>query len=185
MSQGLVKVVLDACILFRAPLRDTLLRAAESRLYQVYWSEMILEEVRRNLVETGKSNHQQAQRLFTAMCEAFPDATVQEFESLIPEMTNDEKDRHVLAAAVKAKAKAIVTSNLTDFPDRALAPFKIKARSPDQFLRYLFNQSPEIMTQIIIEQAAQMRRPPATVTDVLNALAVDAPSFVELVRSLY
>lgn len=184
MSTGLVQVVLDACILFRAPLRDTLLRAAETRLYQVYWSEMILEEVRRNLVATGKSNHQQAQRLFNAMRAAFPDATVQEFESLITDMTNDEKDRHVLAAAVKAKAKVIVTSNLTDFPDRTLAPWKIKARSPDQFLIYLFNQNPEVMTQIIIEQAAQMRRPPTTVIDVLNTLAVDAPSFVELMRSL-
>ncbi len=145
---------------------------------------MILEEVSRNLVETGKTNDQQAQRLLSAICQAFPDAKVKDFEYLIDRMTNEEKDRHVLAAGVKAKAQVIVTSNLTDFPDRSLAPFKIKARSPDQFLSYLFNQESKIITELIVAQAAQMRRPPKTVTEVLNALAVDAPMFVGLVRDM-
>lgn len=64
MSELLFKAVLDACVLFRAPLRDTLLRAAEKRLYQVYWSDIILEEVSRNLVETGKTNDRQASATF-------------------------------------------------------------------------------------------------------------------------
>ena len=42
--------VLDACVLFPFSLRDTLLRAAAKDLYQLYWSEQILEEARRNLV---------------------------------------------------------------------------------------------------------------------------------------
>jgi hypothetical protein len=44
------EVVLDACVLFPASIRDTLLRAADAGLYRVYWSELILEEVRRNLI---------------------------------------------------------------------------------------------------------------------------------------
>jgi len=31
-------------------------------------------------------------------------------------MTNQEKDRHVLAAAVRARAEVIVTYNTKDFP---------------------------------------------------------------------
>jgi len=38
-------VVLDACVLIPASLRDTLLRAAEQGMYQMHWSELILEEV--------------------------------------------------------------------------------------------------------------------------------------------
>jgi predicted nucleic acid-binding protein len=36
-------------------------------------------------------------------------------EPLIAAMKNDEKDRHVVAAAVKAGAQVIVTSNLKHF----------------------------------------------------------------------
>lgn len=43
-------VVLDACVLIPAPLRDTLLRLAEPpRLYVPRWSEEILTETVRNL----------------------------------------------------------------------------------------------------------------------------------------
>ena len=44
------KVVLDANVLYPFSLRDTLLRAAAAALFQVYWSDEILEETRRNLV---------------------------------------------------------------------------------------------------------------------------------------
>lgn len=48
MSELLSKAVLDACVIFRAGLRDTLLRAASAGLYEVYWSDIILQEVSRN-----------------------------------------------------------------------------------------------------------------------------------------
>jgi hypothetical protein len=43
-------VVLDACVLYPLPLRDTLLRVAQQTLYTPRWSGRILEEVARNLV---------------------------------------------------------------------------------------------------------------------------------------
>jgi hypothetical protein len=46
------------------------------------------------------------------MNKAFPEALVTNHESLIAGMKNDEKDRHVAAAAVKAGAQVIVTMNL-------------------------------------------------------------------------
>lgn len=46
-------VVLDACVLYPAALRDTLLRAADTGLYRLHWSEEILDEVRRNLIKNG------------------------------------------------------------------------------------------------------------------------------------
>ena len=45
-------VMLDACVLLPMPLSDTLLRMAETpRLYVPKWSDDILQEVTRNLVE--------------------------------------------------------------------------------------------------------------------------------------
>ena len=42
----------------------------------------------------------------------FSEAWISGYESLIPRMTNNEKDRHVAAAAVHGEAPIIVTLNL-------------------------------------------------------------------------
>ncbi len=96
------KVVLDANVLYPFTLRDTLLRAAAAGFFQAYWSELLLEEATRNLVANSIMTAEQAERLRAAMDKAFPDALVTGHESLIAAMKNDEKDRHVAAAAVKA-----------------------------------------------------------------------------------
>lgn len=111
------KVVLDACVLYPFTVRDVLLQAAAQGFYQVYWSEMILDEALRNLISDGRMTEDDAAKLVAVMARAFPEAQVTDHEALIPSMRNDEKDRHVAAAAVKAGAQVIVTSNTRDFHD--------------------------------------------------------------------
>jgi hypothetical protein len=50
------------------------------------------------------------------MRDAFPDAEVRGYQDLIDSMTCHKKDRHVLAAVVRANVEVIVTFNLQDFP---------------------------------------------------------------------
>jgi len=177
-------VVLDACVLIPAALRDTLLRAAEYRLYRVFWSEAILDEVRRNLVADHLTDPPGAARLVAQLRRAFPGSPVEGYGPLLPLMPNDPKDRHVLAAAVKAGAQVVVTRNLADFPAAALEPFGVEAQSPDEFLVHLFDLAPRLMARIVVEQTADKRRQPALIRDTLNALAVEAPAFVQRVRQL-
>jgi hypothetical protein len=56
-------IVLDACVLFPAALRDTLLRAADANLYRLHWTAEILEETRRSIVAQQRAPKEQAQRL--------------------------------------------------------------------------------------------------------------------------
>lgn len=107
--------VLDASVLYPLPLRDTLLRIAETELYDVYWSEHILHEVVRNLIADGRTE-EQARRLTDTMTAAFEGAAVPQgaVDRIEPGMTNEPKDRHVLAAAVAAGANAVITLNLKD-----------------------------------------------------------------------
>src|SRR2546421_8388562 len=116
-------VVLDACVLFNAALRDTLLRAAEAELYRAQWSQEIVDELVRNLVAEGRMTEDQARRLEAVLQVAFPEAFVKGYDTLIPALTCDHKDRHVLAAAIPAHAQLLVTTNLKHFPDRSLAPY--------------------------------------------------------------
>ncbi len=68
------RVVLDACVPIPMPLADTLLRMAETPgLYLPKWSQLIMDEVTRNLsakwdMPAGKRN-----------CAAFPEAWVDGF----------------------------------------------------------------------------------------------------------
>lgn len=172
-------VVLDANVLYPFSLRDTLLRAAAEDLYQVRWSAQILEEVRRNLVGSLTITETQADRLISTMQRAFPEAMVSGHEPLIATMPNQEKDRHVAAAAVRAGAHLIVTSNLKDF--RKL-PEGVDALSPDDFLCDLFDAAPELMAEIVKAQAAALKRPPVTFADLLVGLEKTVPRFVRALR---
>ncbi len=97
-------------------------------------------------------------------------------------MPVNEKDKHVLAAAVASKARVIVTQNLKDFPPHLLDLFNIKALSPDEFLVRLWRLDSKRMAKIMIEQASELRNPPKTVSEVLDALTQHAPKFVSLIR---
>jgi predicted nucleic acid-binding protein len=174
------RVVLDACVLFPFSLRDTLLRAAAADLFQLYWSEEILEETRRNLVASRTTTEEQAARLIATMTRAFPEAMVSGHEPLISAMKNDEKDGHVVAAAVKAGAQVVVTSNLRDFRN---LPDGVEAQSPDQFLCNLFDLDPDGFVELVENQAAAQKRPPRSFDELLDGLAKVVPEFAAAVRT--
>ena len=166
--------------MFPFTLRDTLLRAAERELYLIGWSGQILEEMRRNLVSTGHASEEKSHSLVACMRDAFPEAEIIGHEFLISSMMNDEGDRHVVAAAVKAGAQLVVTSNIKHF--RSL-PHGIAVKTPDAFLLDLYDLAPEMMAQAIIAQAAALKKPPRTMDDVLRALEKVAPKFIEAIRA--
>jgi hypothetical protein len=115
----------------------------------------------------------------------FPEANVRGFEVLIPSMTNDKKDRHVLAAAVMSRSQIIVTSNIKDFPKKALEPFGVEAQTPDEFLTHLFYLNSALLMEILSEQAHDLNDPPLTVPEVLEVLTIIAPNFVKLMQSTF
>jgi predicted nucleic acid-binding protein len=178
-------VILDACVIVPAPLRDTLLRAAAKGLFRVHWSDDILEEVERTLVNRRLTDAPKARYLIETLEETFEEAKVLEgYRELIPGMRVNPKDRHVVAAAVVAGAQTIVTANVRDFPDVALAGFGIEAQTPDEFLLHQLSLQPDILANIIREQAAATRNPPLTVGEVLGNLQGHAPTFVRHVTKL-
>jgi predicted nucleic acid-binding protein len=146
-------VVLDTCVLAPMPLCDTLLRLAEDpAFYMPRWSAGILEELRRVLLRMQYSGAQ-AERRITAMQTAFEDACVTGYAELVPSMTNDEKDRHVLASAVRAGAHAILTENVKHFPAESVEPYNIDVLTPDQFLAHQFHLNRDLLEEKLRGQA--------------------------------
>jgi hypothetical protein len=150
-------VVLDACVLAPMPVADTLLRLAEGPcLFVPKWSLQILEELRRTLAKFG-FNSRQVERRIRTMTEVFPESLVQGFESTIPAMTNDPKDRHVVAAAVKCGARMIVSDNQRHFPAASLKPHQLECVTADRFLADQYGRSTDAFCCVLREQAADIR----------------------------
>ena len=164
-------------------LRDTLLCAADAGLYRVHWSQEILDGAIRNLVADQQITQQQAAYLERQMNSAFPEAMVAVTERLIPCMDNDKGDRHVLAAALIAKAHVIVTDNLKHFPATSLSQFRVEAQSADRFLTHLYDLFPSSMYEVLQTQASRLRKPPMSISDLLNLLEKSVPTFVSRFRS--
>jgi predicted nucleic acid-binding protein len=173
---------LDTCVLYPAYLCDTLLRLAEASAYRPLWSADVLAELRRNLNERGISPERIDRRL-AQMTRSFPDALVAGYDSLTDGMTNHPKDRHVLAAAVRANAEVVVTFNLKDFPEPALKPYDVEAIHPDEFLLDQLDLYPGLTIDVLRHQAAAYRRVPNTVPDILVLLErAGVPRFAAEVR---
>ena len=174
--------LLDTCVLYPAYLCDTLLRLAEAEAYRPLWSADILAELRRNVVEAGIPVDRVDRRI-TNMSHSFPDAMVTGYESLMEGLANDPKDRHVLAAAVRANAEVIVTFNVRDFPEPALKPYDVMAVHPDDFLLDQLDLYPGITIDVLEQQAASHRREPTTIAGLLPLLErTGLPRFTAEVR---
>lgn len=87
---------------------------------------------------------------------------VKDYEGLIPAMTNHEKDRHVLAAAVRANAELVVTDNKKDFPLSAVKPYEISVSTPDDFLLDQLDLSPEAVMDVAQQIVRDMKNPAIT-----------------------
>lgn len=176
--------LLDANVLIPLNVADLLLRLAEQETYRPLWSADLMDEVERNLVARIGLSPAQAARRVATMQTVFPDAMVTGYEPLVPAMTNDPKDRHVLAAAVRADAAVIVTTNLKDFPQASLAPYALSVVSPDDFLLDQLELYPGQTLACLQQMASARTRPPVIVPELLGRFAEIAPRFAEQVRAL-
>jgi predicted nucleic acid-binding protein len=159
----------DACAMYGITLADLLLRLADEGAFRPLWSEQVLDEVRRNVIEDGVPAGGIERRL-SAMRKWFPDAMVTGYELLTDSLSCDPKDRHVLAAAVRSKADVLVTFNLKDFPEHSLAPFDVELVHPDDFLLDQLDLFPGLVIRVLRELAEDYTDPPQDVEDVLETL---------------
>ena len=154
-------VLLDANVLYPAPLRDILLQIAVSGAVRARWSERIHQEWTGALLRDRKDlSPDQLKRTRDKMDAAVPDALVANYESLEPSLTSiNDKDRHVLAAAIIGRCDAIVTRNLKHFPESALEPFSIQALSPDEFICLQISLTPRIVCGAVDEVRKRLNPP--------------------------
>jgi hypothetical protein len=171
-------VVLDACILYPAPLRSFFMYMTTLDLFRARWTEAIHEEWMRNVLRARSDmTRAQVEKIRDLMNSHARDCLVRDFEELIAGLTlPDPDDRHVLAAAIKSGAEAVVTFNLKDFPPATLRVYGVMD---------LLDRTPAIVCQAAGMQRASLKKPPLSVDDYLAALGrQNLPQSVARLRDL-
>jgi predicted nucleic acid-binding protein len=164
--------VIDACVLYSAPVRDLLIRLAQEGLIQARWTAEIHDEWIRNLLK-NKPNiaRERLERTRSLMDAAVRGCLVTDYAGLVDSLTlPDPDDRHVLAATIQSGARVIVTYNLSDFPADALATYGIEAQRPDEFIAHLLDVDPDAVIVAAKRQREGLKKPAMTVDEFLANL---------------
>lgn len=180
--------VLDANVLHSYPLTSLLLELAEARLFRPAWSADIHAEWQRSVLKARPDiDAALLDRRRAAMDTALPDACVGGYAPLVAGLTlPDPDDRHVLAAAIRAKAQVIVTFNERDFPVETLAGFDLVAQHPDLFLRHLVGLNPAVVRARVAGMLQNWRQPPNTPEAFIGALErTGLPEAAAALRELF
>ncbi|MFT3820372.1 MAG: PIN domain-containing protein [Rubrivivax sp.] len=150
-------VVADADTLFAATTRGLLIYLDYEGLIRLHWSPLILDELGRALVDTGrKKTAADAKAHEQRMRDALPNAlvsvkAVQAHFGRVAAAVRSAKDLHVAACAYSlaaarayphAHAVALITRNTRDFSKAGLARLGIALEKPDAFLTALFQRQP-------------------------------------------
>ncbi|HMN39465.1 MAG: PIN domain-containing protein [Phycisphaerales bacterium] len=163
----------DSCVLYPAPLRDFLMRLALTDLFRARWTDRIHDEwIGAVLKEREDLKREQLERTRELMNAHVRDCLVVGYEPLINGLElPDPDDRHVVAAAIRARADVIVTFNLKDFPNQYLAGFGIEAQHPDEFISHLIDLAPGAVCSAAKRQREALRNPAKSVEEYLDSLA--------------
>ncbi|WP_137939623.1 PIN domain-containing protein [Chitinivorax sp. B] len=188
-GSSLFTAILDANVLYPAPLRDVLLSLAAAGLFHARWTSDIANEWQRNLIKNRPELADQLPKVAAAMERAIPDCLITSHTHLIDSLQlPDLGDRHVLAAAIAGHADAIVTFNLKDFPAAILAEHNIEAMHPDDFVMHQLELRHIEALTALKNMRARLNKPPYSPQDFIslierNQLPLTA-SFLRQVASL-
>jgi hypothetical protein len=184
------EAVCDACVIYSITMADLLTSLGVAGVFYPRWTHAIHDEWMRNLLANRTADSTLTPEKLTArrdaMIGAIEDSLVEGFEELIPALSlPDADDRHVLAAAIKAEAPFIITFNLSNFPAAALAPYRMQAIHPDDFLTALLQEAEAEVIGVLQEMRARRRRPPISESDFLSLLERQGlKKFVAALRQL-
>ena len=183
----MVPVVADADTLFGATTRGLLIHLDYCGLIRLHWSSLILDELSRALVDTGRKvdalaagRHEQLLRASLPHAEIAVAAVNAQIEA-VAHAVRSRKDVHVAACAhaivsgkhyPHAKTVNLVTKNIRDFGVRKLAELGIEVSRPDDFLLAMFERDATGVAAAFAALRATLRSAPTPDT-LLDRLAAD------------
>lgn len=165
-----LQAVLDTNVIYPLISRDLLFWFAHYDLYTPKWSKHIFDEWEGVMIRKGLTQDEAKKRMAVANS-AFPDALVKNYEFLTPTLNlPDQKDRHVVAAAIKSNSNYIVTNNLKGFPKAIVDTFEIEVIAADDFLVEIIYLNNEQAISAFKKMVVNRKNPKMDEFEILNQL---------------
>jgi excisionase family DNA binding protein len=167
------KVFVDTNVLFPFSLMDLMLALTEDGIHDVMWTDALLDEWERVIVEKQRRSPDAAAAITTTIREFFADTRIppQNYQSIVAKVDGPDPDDNVhMAAAVAGQVQALVTWNEKDFNCDFMKNHAVMVVDPDTYLCTLFEEFPVEVVGTITRIAAGKRRPLLAPSDIVNAL---------------
>jgi predicted nucleic acid-binding protein len=178
-------VLVDACVLYAAPVRDLLIELAGRDLFRAKWTEQIHNEWVGSLLENRPDlTRENLERTVRLMNDSVLDCMVSGFEPLMTGLElPDPNDTHILAAAIHAHCDAIITFNRKDFPKAVLDQYDIELLHPDDFLHFQFDLGDAQVITAVQRIRSRLKNPQLSAAEYLDRLeAQGLPKIVSELR---
>ncbi len=151
------RAVLDTDVIYSRVLHELIGRLAyQERLLTLIWSEELLDEAKRILVERKPMPEEAAERWVDYMRQAFPDQRIQidqmPAEVDLTTLTTDPGDHHICALAIAGHADVLLTFD-QGYLSKSLAEHGIRVLTPDAFLDTTLQEDPDAIIGAIRAQA--------------------------------
>lgn len=151
------RAVLDSDIIFSRVLHELMGRVAKRlRLLDLVWSDQLLAEAKRSLMQRKSLPHEVAQRWVEYLPQNFPAGRTSIDEALcsgeLASLTVDPDDRHVCALAIASCADYLFTHDRGYLRD-ALETRGIEVIRPEGFLLLAFEEQPRAILDVLELQA--------------------------------
>lgn len=178
--------MLDTDVIFSRVLHELFGRlASELRLLTLIWSDELVAEAERVLVERKPLEPAAARRWVGYLREAFPDGCIDlacRMSALdLSRMTSDPADEHIAKLAIVGNADLLIAGDRS-YDGAALQEHGIELQTPDTFLRAAFDAEPEPVLDVLHEQVGVWGggRPIGQLIDAIERAG--APTFAAHVR---
>lgn len=170
------RVFVDTNVLYPVALADLYLSAAELALFEIAYSDDLLDELRRVLCDYKRLDQTKVDVFINQVTATFPGGRIRRstYEAAIVGWSGPDPDDLVhLAAAVAGGVDVIVTANPRDFR-RATPPPGVRrprVQTPDEHFASLIAEGlrQDILT-VIDTMAARTRRPPRSSDEIIAIL---------------
>lgn len=169
-TERVSRAVLDADILFSRVLHDLFGRLALNlELFDLLWSDELLAEARRKLIEEKALSAEAAERWVGHLVDGFPAGRVEIDTPMtlnFTELTIDPDDHHVCALAVAGDADYLITRDQGYLSD-GLRGHGVEVVAPDDLLCRALDDQPQAVLDVLELQAGEWGggRPVATLLE--------------------
>lgn len=180
---SLIVAALDADVLVPIMACDFLLTAFDLGLYEPIVSEVVLDEVRRALIDDFPYlSHAAIEFRVSAMREVLEDQIITPSGTGLPEI--NAKDRHIVDVAVASGASVLITHDRRLRDEVSAARLGLDVATLDEFAHVLWERDPRSASCVIDALTAKRSRPRVMREDLIAKIAPLMPSLaLELTRT--